>query len=312
MRALVGPSGLDAGLQLGFHVRDRASVRLGLPSATSRSETHVNPPNDDLTALAGLLTTTRFGRVHEHHTSIGSTNDRALAWLSEGAVDGALVSADAQLAGRGRMGRRWSSPPGRDLYASLICRPGVPAADFGALSLAVGVGLREGLLAALPQLPGHRLALKWPNDLLLDGLKLAGVLCESRWRGRSVELVIGFGVNVHRSRAQFEPSLRDRATSLARALPDAALGRAEILAALLHALERALETFFERGFAAIRPRYEPHCLVLGRAVEIDDGRGGPRFQTTALGLDHDGALLVRGQDGQPTRVESADVWLAPP
>ena len=115
--------------------------------------------DDALERLGEHLSTTRLGRVHEHHPCLGSTNDRALAWLADRerpAPDGALVSADQQRAGRGRLGRPWSSPPGRDLYASVILRPGVPAAGFGALALAVGVGLREGLLAvfgaALPEL----------------------------------------------------------------------------------------------------------------------------------------------------------------
>ena len=268
---------------------------------------------DSLAELAGLLTTARLGRVHEHHEeAITSTNDRALEWLAAGAPDGALVTADAQTAGRGRLGRPWSSPPGQDLYASVILRPGTPTAGFGALALAVGVGLREGLLAALDQdLPG--LALKWPNDLLLDGRKLGGILCESRWRGREVEVVVGFGVNVHRSAEQFEPALREHATSLARHLgprgQDRRRGRAQILAAILHAIERTLERFVAGGFAAIRSRYEPHCLVIGRAIVVEQA-GGERIEAIAAGLDEDGALLARPHAGGPSfRVQSADVWL---
>lgn len=269
---------------------------------------------DDLARLSDLLTTVRLGWVHEHHASLSSTNDRALAWLAEGAPDGALVTADQQTAGRGRLGRSWSSPAGRDLYASVILRPGVAAHGFGALALAVGVGLREGLLAAFGGEASWRehgwpaLALKWPNDVLLGGRKLAGILCESRWRGREVEVVVGFGINVHRSLAEFEPSLRERATSLALSLPQRR-GRAAILAAVLAALERELERFFADGFKGVRPRYEPHCLVLGRAIEIEQPNG-ERALAIAEGLDADGALRVRPHDGGPSmRVESADVWL---
>jgi BirA family biotin operon repressor/biotin-[acetyl-CoA-carboxylase] ligase len=270
----------------------------------------VFPADDDLRELGSLLTTTRLGRVHEHHASLGSTNDRALAWLSEGAADGALVTADAQTAGRGRLGRRWSSPPGRDLYASVIVRPGLAASGFGAVSLAVAVGLREGLLALFGARLSGTLALKWPNDLLLDGRKLAGILCESRWRGREVELVIGFGINVHRERDEFEPELRARATSLALQLePEQRRGRAAILAAVLAQLELELERFFAGGFAAIRSRYEPHCVVIGETIEVAEP-SGRRFMAIAEGLDDDGALRVRPCEGGPSvRVESADVWL---
>ena len=264
--------------------------------------------------LAALLTTARLGRVHEHHERLGSTNDRALAWLADGAPDGALVTADQQSAGRGRLGRSWSSAAGRDVYASVIVRPGVPAQGFGALALAVGVGVREGLLAAFGGADAWReqgwpaLELKWPNDVLLGGRKLAGILCESRWRGREVEVVIGFGVNVDRELGEFEPDLRERATSLAIALPERR-ARATILAAVLASLERELERFFAAGFAGVRARYEPHCLVLGRAIEVEQP-GGERIAAIAEGLEHDGALRVRPREGGPSfRVESADVWL---
>jgi BirA family biotin operon repressor/biotin-[acetyl-CoA-carboxylase] ligase len=270
--------------------------------------------SDDLEQLGALLTTARLGRVHEHHASVASTNDRALEWLSSGAPDGALVTADHQSAGRGRLGRAWSSPVGRDLYASVILRPGVPAQGFGALALAVGVGVREGLLAAFD---GARtwhergypeLALKWPNDVLLGGRKLAGILCESRWRGREVEVVVGFGINVHRQLDEFDPSLRASATSLALGLGERR-GRAAILAAVLERLEWELERFFAEGFAGVRSRYEPHCLVIGRAIEVEQ-RSGERIAAIAEGLDPDGALRVRPRDGGPSmRVESADVWL---
>lgn len=271
-------------------------------------------------ALAAALTTRRFGRVHEHAASLESTNDRALAWLGGSgespAPDGALVTADRQTAGRGRLGRAWSSAPAGDIYASVVVRPGATRTaagqSFGALALAVGVGLREGVGAALrgcgrPEL-AERLSLKWPNDLLLDGRKLAGILCESRWRGRSVDVVVGFGVNVGRER--FEGPLADTATSLRLALGVAPPTRAEILAAILTALEDSLDTFFDRGFPALRPRYEPHCVVLGRRVEVETpGRG--RVSALALSLDPDGALRVREDDGRELRVESADVWLSP-
>lgn len=272
---------------------------------------------DDLEQLAKLLTTTTLGRSHEHHASLSSTNDRALAWLAAGAPDGALVTADHQSAGRGRLGRVWSSLAGRDLYASVILRPGVPAHGFGALALAVGVGLREGVLASFGGEQAWRergwpeLSLKWPNDLLLGGRKLAGILCESRWRGREVEVVIGFGINVHRERDEFDPSLRATATSLVLELSERR-GRAELLAAVLARLEVELERFFAGGFSGVRARYEPHCLVLGRAIELEP-RSGERVAVIAEGLDVDGALRVRPRDGGPSfRVESADVWLGDP
>ena len=261
---------------------------------------------DELRELEGLLTTLRLGRAHEHHASLASTNDRALAWLAEGAPDGALVTADAQTAGRGRLGRRWQSPAGRDIYASVILRPGAPTAELGALSLAVGLGLYRGLRSVYGDaLAG--LGLKWPNDLLLEGRKLGGILCESRWRGSEVELVVGFGINVHRRREQFDPELRELATSLAMVLePEQRRGRAQLLTALLGGLERSLERFWSAGFASMRRDYEACCVVLGREVEIE--AAGGRERARVVGVADDGALKVeRLADGAPLSVRSGEV-----
>lgn len=272
--------------------------------------------DDDLRSLAARLTTTRLGRVHEHHAELGSTNDRALACLAQSpsAPDGMLITADAQTAGRGRLGRAWSSPPGRDLYASVVLRCGRVPAGLGALSLAVGVGLREGLLRALGERATRvpALQLKWPNDLLLGERKLAGILCESRWRGGEADVVVGFGINVQRSADEFPPELRERATSLALHLePEQRVGRAALLAAVLHELERWIDRFMSGGFAAIRSHYEPHAVVVGRLLRVEKSGEPEPVMAIGLGLDDDGALLVSPQGGgDPFRVESADVWLA--
>lgn len=270
------------------------------------------PTPNDLAALGEALQTVRFGRVHEHHEAIGSTNDRAMAWLLDGGPDGAVVTADAQSAGRGRRGRAWASPPGRDLYVSVLVRPRPAPANLGALSLAVGVGLREGLVSHVGRL-APRVELKWPNDLLVDGRKLGGILCESRWLARKVDLVVGFGLNV--GREEFPDELREVATSLALLLGEPP-ARVPLLADLLAGLERAVDDFFRGGFAAIRHRYEPHCAVRGRRISVPLRRPDGSEQTILAvgeGLDEDGALLARSVGGgEPFRIESADVWLAPP
>jgi BirA family biotin operon repressor/biotin-[acetyl-CoA-carboxylase] ligase len=262
---------------------------------------------DDLRQLSQLRRG-RYGEPHEHHDALASTNDRGLRWLREGASHGAVVTADAQRAGRGRRGRSWFSPPGRSLYASLLLRPGPirPPERFGALGLAVGVGLREGL----PSLR-EPVVLKWPNDLKVAGRKLGGILCEARWVGERPEVVVGFGINVHAQ--EFPASLRGRATCLAEHVEGPTPGRATVLAAVLGSLEAALEPFLRRGFAAVRERYVAHCETLGRSVEVGDARdpAGAR-RGVAERLDDDGGLWVRPDDGGGSfRVESSDVWLAP-
>lgn len=261
---------------------------------------------DELSRLSGLATRA-LGRPHEHHARLDSTNARAAVWAAAGAPHGALVTADEQTAGRGRRGRAWHSPRGEALYATAVVRPGRPGAELGALALAVGLGLHEGLSAcgvARPQL-------KWPNDVLVDGLKLAGILCEARWSGPLAEVVVGFGINVHNG--AFPAELSGTATSLRLAM-DEAPDRATVLVAVLTALEPVLDEFFRAGFRSIKARYLAACVTIGREVVVGDTRD-PSASTlvgTADSLDDDGALWVRAAGGRaPVKVQAADVWLAP-
>ncbi len=269
--------------------------------------------DDDLGGLGLDLEALVFGRAHEHYAELESTNDRALEWALEGAPHGALVTADRQLAGRGRRGRSWQSPDAGDLYFSVVVRPSayagpLTASAWGAYSLAVGVALREGLGAWLGDLE-----LKWPNDLLWRGRKLGGILCEGRWHAGGLQvIVVGVGINIGRRR--FDAELRDKATSVALAMAspaEAETRRRPILAALLGSLEGATADFARGGFAALRGRYEPHCRLLGREVVTEGSPRVPALRGVAVGLDHDGALLIAPAHGGPRqRVEAADVWLA--
>lgn len=275
--------------------------------------------SDDLERLADLLTTVRLGRAHEHHASLSSTNDRALAWLGAGAPDGALVTADQQTAGRGRLGRAWSSPAGRDVYASVILRPGVPALGFGALALAVGVGLREGVLAAFGGEEVWRergwpeLALKWPNDVLLGGLKTSGILMEMGAEATRVRfLVLGIGVNLNVSREAFPDQFRAVATSVASHL-GRPVDRIGFAARLYDTLEAVLDLHADGGFEAVRPRFEARFRMRGRRIRVLDavaGAGAPALEGRAAGIDADGALWVERDDGSRERVVAGDVTIA--
>lgn len=259
--------------------------------------------HDDLETLASHLNTRALGRAHEHHAEVTSTNDRLAQWAKEGAPDGAVVTADVQTQGRGRRGRVWSSQ-GENLYVSVLLRPGrlvdgsALARDFSALGLVVAVGLARGLE---PLLGRDCLELKWPNDLLVGGRKLGGILCESRWLGRAPEVVVGFGINVRQE--EFDAEHVAMATSLARLGVEE--GRPQVLARVLGGLESAVDAFVARGFARLRGEYEARCPMLRGRVRVDAGQGGVEVQ--ALGVDRDGALRVREEDGQERRVCVGDV-----
>lgn len=253
---------------------------------------------NDLRRLFDVLETQVFGRAHEHHDVLASTNDRASSWLREGGSHGLVVTADMQTAGRGRHGRTWCSPAGENLYVSLGLRLPQPRADFGAVSLAVGVGLHRGLA------PIDGLALKWPNDVLVDGKKLAGILCESRWSAGAVELVIGFGINVRR--VGIDPSVRELATSLEEV--GGTIARVEVLARVLASLESTLQGFFDEGIESIFDAYLKANEQIGTRVRVRSH--GETFEGLAVAIDHEGALIVRLDDGTPRVVRAADVETA--
>jgi len=236
-----------------------------------------------------------------HRDSIDSTNLLAASLAREGAGEGTIVVAEQQTAGRGRLGRSWVSPARVNFYGSVVLRPAIPPLEVPRLTLVAGIAVAEAIRATTPLAA----AIKWPNDVLLDGRKVAGVLTELEAEADRVRFVIvGIGVNLNATREHFPPELRDKATSLALA-GGAPVDRAAFAAALLAALDDAYASFLAGGFAALRQRYEAlHCLT-GRRVEVD---GKPPIVGTVRGVDDDGALLVDGAGGVQ-RVVSGEVTL---
>ena len=217
-------------------------------------------------------------RLHLRETT--STNDRARALAAAGAPHGTLVTAAAQTSGRGRQGRTWSAPPGRALLMSVVLRD-----PRRLLPLAAALGIADAA--------GPRAQIKWPNDVLLDGRKVAGVLVE----GRPQEgwAIVGMGVNAALDLSALPEELRDRAGTLGlrpRDLPRA-------LARLLEALEARLAEPPAATLAALRER----DALAGRQVRWEGGSG------TAAGIAADGALLVRLDDGTEVSLAAGEVHL---
>ncbi|WIM05151.1 MAG: biotin--[acetyl-CoA-carboxylase] ligase [Candidatus Nitricoxidivorans perseverans] len=214
-----------------------------------------------------------------------STNARLLDRAKAGAPSGTVIVAGCQTAGRGRRGRLWFSAPGDSLTFSLLWRlSGSPAG----LPLAVGVALSETFGGAL---------LKWPNDLLLDGRKLGGVLVELSGNAA----VIGIGINL-----RLPDGLPDDIRATAAALGGDA-SRDDLLTRLLVALYAALAEFGEGGFARLRARWLARCAHLGAMVRILSD-AGPPLDGRCVGVDDDGALLLETADGV-RRILSGDVSL---
>ena len=256
--------------------------------------------------IAGL-TTRWLARDIRWLETTDSTNREALELARTGAAHGTTVVAEAQTAGRGRLGRSFFSPPRLNFYGSSVLRPQLTTAQAPPWILASAVAVAEAIEQTVAD-PGA-VEIKWPNDVLLGGLKTSGILMElSAEATRVVFLVLGIGVNLNVDRRDFPEEFRANATSLASHCGHP-IDRIAFTQRLYNALEQALDTCAERGFEALRPRFEARFRMRGRPVTVIELDGG-RQRGVAEGVAGDGALLLRRDDGALVRVVAGDVTLA--
>ncbi len=263
-------------------------------------------PTFDRARFTALLTTRFLGRHLVARAEVGSTNDLAWEALAAGAPDGTTVVADAQTRGRGRAGRRWHQTPGEGLALSVLLHAGCDRRSLGVLPLAAGLALAQAL-----ERVGVRAGLKWPNDVLMEGRKLAGILCESRGgsgadtAGEAV--VIGVGVNVGGDRASFPEALRDTATSLAA--EGFAVERETVAAQFLNVLEPLWATLQEGAREAVLEAWRLRAGFWGRPVRVRTLAG--EVSGVARTLDSDGGLVLALASGAETTVRAGDLELVP-
>lgn len=250
------------------------------------------------------LATVRIGRVVHHFETIDSTNRHAMELARRGAAEGEVVVAEGQTRGRGRLGRSFFSPPGVSLYASVILRPPLPPARAPLITLVAGLAVAE----TVERHAAVRPALKWPNDVLLGGKKIAGILTEMESEAdRVLYVVCGPGVNLNVPARAFPPALRPIATSILAAT-GRRVDRRQFAADLFAALERRYDEFVARGFGALRDDWEAYSCLGGAHVAVEGS--GERAAGTVLGVDDDGALRLRTAGGEARRVISGEVTIA--
>jgi BirA family biotin operon repressor/biotin-[acetyl-CoA-carboxylase] ligase len=257
----------------------------------------------------------RIGRPFTIAEITGSTNDDAKQAARGGAAHGSAFLADRQTGGRGRLGRSWYSPAGENLYVSFVLRPRfAKPEDLPTLALAAGLAVADVARAILeprrsPREPG-RVAVKWPNDVYIDGRKVAGVLLEAQ---SSVDgVVLGIGLNVHGTR--FPDEIADRATSLALALGDRGqlhplsghLHRGSIFASLCGTLDDRVTQLINAGLSAMHDDLVWLDALAGRSVLVD---GEP---AEVLGIEANGALRVTFANGRERSLSAGEVTLALP
>ena len=234
---------------------------------------------------------------------LDSTNAKARQLAEEGAADGTVVIADRQSAGRGRLGRRWESPPSVNLYCSILLRPQIPVQQAPQLTFLSAVAVAE-TLNHLYQLNAR---VKWPNDLLVGGAKIAGLLNEMNAETEQIHFVVlGVGVNLNMSAAQFPAEILYPATSVLLER-GTAIDRSVFIREFLQRLDGYYQEFLAEGFTPIRRRWEALCDLLNQQVQVDQNPG--LLQGVVVGLDSDGALRVQLENGQVERVLAGDVQL---
>jgi BirA family biotin operon repressor/biotin-[acetyl-CoA-carboxylase] ligase len=256
---------------------------------------------DDLIARLGKTKVVgRDIRVFEETTS---TNDVIEKLARDGVKEGAVVFAESQTKGRGRLGRKWMSPTRKGLWFSVLLRPELGPQETTQLTVASATALRR----AIKNVTGLAAEIKWPNDLLIGGKKVVGILTEM---GAEVDrvrhVILGIGVDVNQDAAEFPPELRKIATSL-KAEAGGEIPRAELAVEIMRELDADYARICGGKFAQLADEWETGCLTIGRNVSVQ--MGSRLVRGCAEALDDDGALLVRSEHGHLERVIGGDVTL---
>lgn len=308
-----GASGADLARDLGIsraavwaRIEELRGLGYDIEASPHRGYTLRGTPGvlhaDDL--IARLKETRIIGRDIQVFQSTASTNDIADRLARDGVPEGIVVFAESQSQGRGRLGRRWESPPGQGLWMSVLLRPRLAPPAATQLTVLAAVACAR----AVERQTGLHPEIKWPNDLLFGGRKCGGILLEmSAELDHIRHVILGIGLDVNVAPTDFPASLRGIATSL-RAELGSPVDRPALAAVLIEELDLAYHQLDSGGFTALADEWEARCTTIGQRVVI---RMGPReLAGTAESLDDDGALLIRTEHGRLERVMGGDVSLA--
>lgn len=280
---------------LGYDIE--ASPHLGYRLLSAPDLLHA----DDL--LSRLGTTRIIGRDIRVFERTTSTNDIMARLAGDGMEEGAVVFAEAQSRGRGRLGRLWISPARKGLWFSILLRPDLPPQSATQLTVAAATALARAIALQTGLVP----EIKWPNDILIGGKKVAGILTELTAELDHVrEVVLGIGVDVNLDAAELPSELRKTATSL-KIESGQPVDRAELAVAILRELDDDYERIRRGQFELVAAEWQQRCTTLGREVSI---RIGDRvIRGRAESLDAEGALLLRTQHGRLERIIGGDVTM---
>jgi len=260
----------------------------------------------DAKAIQRALTTKTLGRTLHVLDIAASTNSLAVRMAQEDAPHGTVVVAESQSDGRGRLGRHWYSPPGKNLYCSVLLRTPLPRERLARWLSWTPLIAALAAARAISTVAGLSPSVKWPNDILIGQRKVGGVLCESGDLGSAAPyVVVGMGLNVNIQAGEFPEELREIATSLS-AEAQQPFNRAVLLAAILSDLEARCDAFLAGHEADIHREYVVRCATVGRQVRVERAGADP-VTGRAASIGADGSLKVVRDDGSHLDIHAGDI-----
>lgn len=290
----------DISLKLGVHpytiyqaVRELRRWGFQIQSERGKGYKLVKLPDLILPAeIKKNLTTKIFGKKVYSYRKVGSTNLLGFRLAENEAEEGTVIVADEQSKGKGRMGRSWYSPPGLGIWMSLILRPDIPPFKAPGLSICAGLALAQAIL----EMTGIEAKIKWPNDCLISGKKVGGILLElSAELDRINFVIVGIGVNVNHSPKDFPKNLTQTATSIKIKLGKK-ISRLALLTSFLEKFEKIYSDFKKNGLSPQREMIKSFSSLLGKKVSLKFGK--EKIEGVAENIDENGSLVVKTKKGK--------------
>lgn len=249
------------------------------------------------------LTTKMMGRNIHFEEAVASTQKIAQSLANDGVPEGTIVVADQQTKGRGRMARAWHSPSGTGIWMSMIIRPNIPVNTTPQLTLLTAVAIVQAIEELTPLKPD----IKWPNDIMINGKKIVGILTELQAEADQVHsVIIGTGINVNQKKEQFPEDLQNIATSILIETGEA-WERAQFIQTILFKFEGLYSIFLSQGFKPIKLLWEGYAISINKKMIARTLKG--TVEGRAIGIDDDGVLLIETEDRSIERIYSADIEL---
>ena len=273
-------------------IKKKGYVLTGVPNSLSPTQIEL------------FLQTEHFGREMHYYDVVDSTQTIAHKLAQEGAPHGTVVIGEEQTAGRGRMARPWESAHGTGIWMTVIVRPDVTPQQASSYTLVVAVAITMAIKTLYKHVEP---AIKWPNDLLINGKKCTGILTEMQAEADCVQaLLVGIGINANQVASDFSPDIADIATSL-RLEADEEINRAALVASILQYLEQFTALYVKEGFASMKALWEQLSCTIGQRIEVTTIR--ERFEGVASGITNDGVLQLTQDDGTVRIIYAGDIKL---